>query len=315
MAQGLLRRLTASAVMTGSLLVVAASSAGAQGGAITAYDGYPPALPAGCPDGPDALLDVSWRNGTGQRATSLDAFVLSSAETFTVSWSAFAAGCLAPDGSPAIAVSTKVYDAVVYPFDRDVDQRLLGGWERCGAGVGPCRTSEGRYELAVTLPSNEVTCVVQFGLVIGPPLAVVGPNGSYYNAATRGDAGPDMLVAARNGEIAGCVAPAEVTPPTGAPTASTQPTPPSVPIGTDRPSSPDNAALNDSVIVAAPAGPLPFTGGSPTQLVAAGLAVAAGGALLVLWGVLLSARRAAQLPSRVLPASRDRLTRRSMNIG
>src|SRR5947207_1535075 len=91
-------------------LAATAPSAGAQTGQpVTDYATYPQALPAGCPDGTNALVDVSFDNGRGGTATDLRALDVRSGDTLTMSWAAFAPGCRTVAGDPAIAVSMPAY--------------------------------------------------------------------------------------------------------------------------------------------------------------------------------------------------------------
>ena len=49
------------------------------------------------------------------------------------------------------------------------------------------------------MPPRTIACNWQVDAVAGTPLAVVGPNGSFYSGASRGDNGPSTLISANNG--------------------------------------------------------------------------------------------------------------------
>jgi hypothetical protein len=137
-----------------------------------------------------------------------------SGDTLTLSWTDYTAGCRTPTGAPAIAVSMVAYEAAAGTFDPALDQRLLPGWTSCGAGEAPCaRTTDNRYELAVDMPKAEVACTVQTDAVIGLPLAVVGPHGSFYTPVIRNDEGPNMLIGDTSFAAMPCSSPATTAPP------------------------------------------------------------------------------------------------------
>ena len=65
----------------------------------------------------------------------------------------------------------------------DDDQTLVAS-ASCGGTAGSCATGpDGRYQLTLTMPSADLSCVGQIDAVLGAPLATVGPNGSYYSAS------------------------------------------------------------------------------------------------------------------------------------
>jgi len=161
---------------------------------ITDYTGYPAALPAGCPDGTGSLIGLQFSNGRGGLASSLWALDVRHGDIVTMSWDDFATACRNGSGDPAIAVTLAAYDNPEARFDPSVDQHLVDGWESCGVGAGPCVRSGGRYRLQVTMPDPAV-CNVQLDAALGLPLAVVGPNGSFYSSGARGT-GPNRLLSA-----------------------------------------------------------------------------------------------------------------------
>jgi hypothetical protein len=183
---------------------------------ITDYDNYPAPLPSGCPDGAGALEGLSFSNGRGGQAGDLRALDVRHGDTVTMSWTGFADGCTKPDGSPAITVSLVVYETNSALFDPWVDEPLLPGAESCGDGAGSCG-SAGGHSLSITLPTSPQACNVQLDAVLGLPIAVVGPSGSYYSPVMRGG-GPDMLVSAANFGLQPCEeAPPETTTTTAPP--------------------------------------------------------------------------------------------------
>ena len=185
---------------------------------ITDVSGYPAAHPAGCPDGESALVGLTFDNGRGGSAASLWGLDVGHGDTVTMRWSAFHASCTT-GGEPAIAVALAAYDAPTAAFDPAVDQRL-DTWEACGAGADACTFTDGRYRLRLTLPTTDV-CNVQVDAVLGLPLAVVGPGGSFYSSGARGS-GPNRLLSAANFTVTPCAPTTTV-----APVSTSSPPPPS----------------------------------------------------------------------------------------
>lgn len=286
-----------------------ASPAGAAEHApITDYAGYPAALPPGCPEGPGALVGVSYSNGRGGEELDLRRLRLLPGDVLTASWDSFAPGCAAGDGSPLIALSLHAYDLSTPTFDMRVDQRLLAGWVACGAGLGACPSAPGGgYELSVAVPgpAQSELCNTQMGLVIGLPLAVVGPSGSYYNRVLRNDTRPSMGIGATNFAIPDCVAgpsptgppptvppptvppPAEpspvVPPPAVAPTEAAAPPPPAaVAVAAAQVSQPPEVAQTE--VLGTQVRQLPATGSPSRALALVGSALVMAGAALVLVG-------------------------------
>jgi hypothetical protein len=185
---------------------------------ITDYGSYPADLPDGCPDGAEALEGLSFSNGRGGEAGDLRALDVRHGDTVTMSWTGFADGCTADDGSPAIAVSLAVYETSSPVFDPGVDGPLLPGAESCGDGAGSCGSDADGYSLSISLPTAPEACNVQLDAVLGLPLGMIGPNGSYYSPIIRGG-GPNMLVSAANFGLEPC----EEAPPTTTSTSTTAP--------------------------------------------------------------------------------------------
>ena len=193
---GLAARIVAVAALTAATVGLAATPAGAAPAPVTDYASYPEPLPAGCPDGAAALTGVQFDNGRGDTASDLRNLPVRAGDTVTMSWDGFAANCAAPDGTPAITVGLAVYDTETLHFDHTRDEQLLPGWVICGANAGACPRNGGRYAVSVDVPSAaepDGSCYVQIDAILGLPLAVVGPNGSYYNNLLRGGLRPQPV--------------------------------------------------------------------------------------------------------------------------
>jgi LPXTG-motif cell wall-anchored protein len=299
----------ALAVVAALVLGVAVGTgAGVAGAApappITDYASYPAALPEGCPDGTGAVAGARYDNGRGDEVNDLRTLSLRPGDTLRVSWDAFADGCVDPSGEPLIAVSLHAYDSSAPTFDPTVDQQLIDGWVACGAGLEPCpRSADGRYELSLAVPGPAASprCNTQLEFVIGLPLAVVGPSGSYYNALLRGDDRPSMGIGATNFAIPDCVPgtsgttvppppppppPPTTPPPSVSPTSAVAPTtaaPPATVLAAQVTSAPTSAPASAPVAVAgAQVSRLPETGSPTANLTLAGSALLLVGAALVL---------------------------------
>jgi hypothetical protein len=294
---------------------------------ITDYANYPAPLPAGCPEGADALEGLSFSNGRGGHATDLRALDVRHGDTVTMSWTGFADGCTKPDGSPAIAVSLAVYETSSALFDPAVDEPLLPGAQSCGDGAGSCDTAGG-HSLSISLPTAPDACNVQLDAALGLPIGVVGPSGSYYSNVLR-RSGPDMLVSASNFGLEPCEeAPPETTTTTAPPaveetTTTTAPpaveetttttAPPAVeettttteaaaapttssteappPVQATAPAAVSPASVSP-VAVSPAATELPFTGAAHTvDYMRLGLALSAAGAVIAAAGGLWARRR------------------------
>lgn len=290
--------LAVAALVLGVALGVGTGVAGAVVGApVTDYANYPSPLPDGCPDGPAAVVGARFDNGRGGEEADLRRLPLRPGDTLRVSWDDFAEGCTGPSGAPLIAVSLHAYDLATPTFVMNVDQQLLDGWVACGAGLGACtRGADGRYELSIPVPgpAQSSQCNTQMGFVIGLPLAVVGPSGSYYNALLRNDDRPSMGIGATNFAIPNCVpgvagtATGPTAPPPVAPTstavASVSPTSTALP-----PAEVLSAQLSAAPTTSAPVAVagvqvnrLPQTGSPSGNLTLAGLALLLAGTALVL---------------------------------
>jgi LPXTG-motif cell wall-anchored protein len=160
-----------------------------------------------------------------------------------MSWTAFNEGC-AVDGQPVVAVTLATYGTDPdpdhpYTFNGQVAQTLLFS-NSCGPGAETCG-EDGTYRLSLviplTMPATAEPCYAQVDAVLGAPLTIVGPGGSYYSPVSRIDEGPNMLISAGTATIDTCVAPTTTTAPpvtttteATAPTTTTPVLPPTVPV-------------------------------------------------------------------------------------
>jgi hypothetical protein len=200
----------------GGLFVSFASSASADTeanvGAITNYATYPQdgMIPVGCnTDGAGVLVGISYtitHLGVDRTTTNLSAEQLFIGDTVKMSWTDYAAGC------EGIGVSLSVKSTDHNVFVITDNQALIPGWQYCsGADCGG--NGQGFGNLTIQVPSKQDACNFQFDAAIGPPLGIVGPNGSYYNSPNRqamGKAHPtdrNMLIGFSNGGKGECVQP------------------------------------------------------------------------------------------------------------
>ena len=203
--------------------------------------GYPAPLPDGCPEGAGALLGTTFGIGAGSTHDDLAELTLRAGDTLTMRWDRFAPGCLDASGQPAIAVTLAAHRMAGERFDPGVDQPLAA-WSSCGADAAACGGDGGSNVLRLAVPSAAVGCRFQVDAILGRPLAVVGPGGSFYSAVLRGN-GPSMLIGAVGVDIPGCATtpttvpttatttvPTTAPPVTIAPTTTLAPIPPSPPI-------------------------------------------------------------------------------------
>jgi len=256
--------------------------------AIEDVTGYPAPLPEGCPDGANALVGVLFDDGHEAPNSDLNQLHLNGGDTLTMSWTAVAEGCAAPDGEPLVPITLAVYGVDAPVFDQNVDQPLLAT-NSCGPGAGPCALGEGSNALSLTLPVDIQPCFSQVDAVLGAPLKTVGPNGSYYTANLRGTDYPTLLIAGGFAALDPCgvTTTTEATTTTVAPTTTTtaEVLPSTVPVtsSTEAP-----AVVSPAVAVeatsAARGGQLPVTGGHPGVLVLLGASLMVVGAAAVTAG-------------------------------
>jgi hypothetical protein len=101
-------------------------------------------------------------------------------------------------------------------FDPGRNQRNVAFSYDAVVALGEGRTT--RVELIIP-PMPDEDCFYQLDIVTGYPLAVVGPDGSFYSPATRGDQLRNMLVDFRNGALTACAESTTTT--TGSTTSTT----------------------------------------------------------------------------------------------
>ncbi|MEY2457184.1 MAG: hypothetical protein QOK06_2278 [Acidimicrobiaceae bacterium] len=164
------------------------------GAPITDYANYPDAItpslfPAGCSARGPAILTGTTFTVNGVSAPDLGSFTLSAGDTVTMTWTGFAPGC----DTVGISLSAKRADAPF--FQPGVNQELIPPFGYCGPGGSACDPATG---LSLTVPARRVACNFQLDAVIGPPLSVVGPGGSFYDSSIRGS-GSNMLISSNNG--------------------------------------------------------------------------------------------------------------------
>jgi hypothetical protein len=198
------RSLSAAGVgllLGGCLLALTSPRAGAQALPplpTTDYAGFPAnnGLPAGC----DAfgVSGVSYSvNGGASVVNFQDIDPISAGDTVVMSWTDVAPAC---DGGP-IVLSMK--SAPGETFDPTVDQELDYPYavDTMAAGEGGSLS----YVLPDLLDDSFAGCFGQLDAIVGLPLQTVGPGGSFYGSALRGDGGPHLLIGAWNGGYAQCV--------------------------------------------------------------------------------------------------------------
>lgn len=165
-------------------------------------DGIAGLVPPGC-NGTNVLEGLQFTVNGGAPNASLSAFTLAAGDNIVMTWTGFGQGCA------GAGISLSVKEAATQVFDPLDNQQLVLPFAYCGPGGASCDGNT----LSLTVPTLTVTCNFQIDAVIGPPLAVVGPNGSYYNSLTRGDhgkawstaqGGTNMLISANNGGIGHC---------------------------------------------------------------------------------------------------------------
>jgi hypothetical protein len=186
------------------------------GVALAAYPTITP--PPGCAAGEAFLTGTTYDIARGQIGIDAGAVNIPGAttlregtigrlypgDTITMHWTGF--GGTQCDGD-AIGVSLAVKKAPSPTFDPGTDQALLLDFAYCGSpegisGATSCESANNT--LTLTLPGYDEACDYQIDAVIGGPLAVVGPGGSFYGSSFRPNGGPDMLITANNGGPEAC---------------------------------------------------------------------------------------------------------------
>ncbi len=160
---------------------------------VTDYGQYPLGLgliPDGCTsEGASLLRGEQFSVNGGTPVSSLrDLGVIPSGATITMTWTGFATGC----ENVGLSLSRKI--ALTPGFDPTTNQ-YLNVWSYCGPGGDACTGT-----LALDLAdAGEVNCY-QYDATAGPPLRVVGPDGSFYSS----NGGFNMLISANNGGSGDC---------------------------------------------------------------------------------------------------------------
>jgi hypothetical protein len=184
-----------AAIGAGGLLATGVSAAPAP--LVTNYPAYPAPGVAGAPDGCDAnsFQGVRFTTGRGDSAADLQALpALRAGDEVTFSWTGLAPGCDEARAHATLVVMTSPTET----FDPAETQRTVD-----------YETAVGRAgEVTLVLPSlvgEGDSCRYHLDAVMGYALAVVGPSGSYYSAASRNDDDRSMLASARVGRYPTCI--------------------------------------------------------------------------------------------------------------
>ena len=187
---------------------------------ITDFANFPLGLgivPATCTSqGASAVVNPRFSVDGGPEVSDLRRLnLLPPAQAVVMRWDGFAAGC----EQIGVALSRKSSGATV--FDPTIDQ-VLDRTAYCGpeAGAIPCASP---FQLTLFLdarPSDPSIPCYQVDASLGPPLAVVGPSGSFY-----GHGQPfNMLISAWNGGTEPCLVSNTTLPPTTLPPTTLPPT-------------------------------------------------------------------------------------------
>lgn len=183
----------------------------AQTALVTDYANYPDTPQAELPDGCDGagVFGVTYSLNGGSPVGTLTALgALTAGDTVAMSWTGTTPECV---GAPVVLVVKVAHDPV---FDASVDQFAKVPYAEATADGGP-------GSLSYTLPGLVefgFNCAYQVDAIVGLPLAVVGPNGSFYNEVLRGDGRRSTLVDAANGAYTDCSPPETTTTSTTTPT-------------------------------------------------------------------------------------------------
>ena len=138
--------------------------------------------------------------------------------TLVMTWSGWNPACAAD-----VSLSVKKADGP--SFDPLVRQELISfvGCDGAAPNQGQGCASGGTFRLELAMPTLESACHYQVDAVVGPPLEIVGPGGSFYTNTHRTAGmnrnGENTLISANNGR-ANCV-PATTTTTTSTTVATT----------------------------------------------------------------------------------------------
>lgn len=192
---------------------------------ITDYDNYPLGLgiiPETCTSqGASALVNPRFSVDGGPEVSDMRRLnLLPPAQAVVMRWDGFAPGC----EEIGVSLSRKIAGSPI--FDPSIDQ-IGDRTAYCGPedGAIPCAAP---HQLTLFLgeqPGDPVIPCYQVDASLGPPLAVVGPSGSFYGLNQPFN----MLISAWNGGSEPCGVPVTVTtlaPPTTPPPTTPPPTTP-----------------------------------------------------------------------------------------
>ena len=189
--------LVALAATASSWMGAAPASAEPPPNPITDYANYPSGIvPAIIPDGcaPPFVTGLLFSAG-GDSSSNLANLSLEPGEVVDMSWTGFSTGC----ENLGLSLALKRADGPT--FDPTTNQELVT-FDYCGPGGDTCVAgNDGRFHLTFTMRPRTDVCNWQVDSIIGPPLAVVGPGGSFYTDSARGDNQPSTLLSANNGGL------------------------------------------------------------------------------------------------------------------
>jgi len=207
------KQAAAAFIVAGTTLVAAGGLAGGQvvpplPDPVTDFANYPDPA-SGAPTGCDAsdLVGVGFaHNGVDVGGSIVGLAGMNAGDTITMTWESVSSDCDPEPGNTPSPVSLAMKATPSGFFDQTANQPLVYPW-----AVAFVTAGEGG-SVTLTLPSLVDSpypgCSGQLDAVVGLPLSVVGPGGSFYGSALRGG-GPNMLVSAWNGTYELCAA--EVT--------------------------------------------------------------------------------------------------------
>jgi LPXTG-motif cell wall-anchored protein len=179
--------------LTGVLVFASAGTGAAQVAPVTNFAAYPPPLPAGCPQGAAALVNVRF-TANGYTTATLYGVVAQPGDSIVMQWDGFVAGC----SGVGVGFSSKLAET---PDFQPSSTYWLYDFDYCGpeAGATPCPAGAGSLTLTVP-PAMDVPCY-QLDAHLGPPLSKVGPTGTYYGPLNGVQ---NMLVSAKNAGSGNC---------------------------------------------------------------------------------------------------------------
>lgn len=203
-------------------------------------------------------------------------------------WDGFDAGCVDTAGAPTMRITLAAYSSPTETFDQTVDQHLAA-WASCGPTAPDCVKGVDGYRLELPVPAPTAGCQFQLDAILGAPLPVVGPSGSFYSPSLRGNEGPALLINARSLTVPDCVPVPSTT--AAAPTAASVTTAAAAPSTTAAPVTVSTTA--ESVMAAVAQQALPATGTDTGRTATVGLALVAAGMALLVLSMMGGARRPA----------------------